>query len=214
VANLDAPAPAPGDYSPTPNVYPVALSIGRPASSSRFWAIPVLGIVIKVIILIPHLLVLGVLGIALGLSHLVIWIPVLFAGQYPDWAFGLNAGFVRWTTRIAFYVYGINDAYPGFGMDLPGDIRIDRPESSSRFWAIPIIGACVKWIIVIPHFIILYVLNIVVRICQLVIWIPVLITGQYPDWAFTLVAGTTLWSARVSAYLLGLTDKYPVFSFS
>src|SRR5437868_3681392 len=96
----------------------------------------------------------------------------------------------------------------------PVQLTVARPESSNRVWAIPLIGICIKDIILIPHFIVLYVLGLVVGVCQLVIWIPVLFTGSYPDWAFGLVAGTTLWSVRVYSYLLGLTDRYPPFSFS
>ena len=89
-----------------------------------------------------------------------------------------------------------------------------RPLAVNRFWAIPIVGILVKAIILIPHFIVLYVLGIVVAICQLVIWIPVLFTGEYPQWAFQLVSGYTLWSIRVYSYLLGLIDAYPPFSFT
>jgi len=198
----------------TPGAYPVALTAVRPPSSSRFWAIPIIGILVKGIILIPHFIILYVLGIVLGIAHLVIWIPVLFMGRYPDWAFGLNAGFVRWYLRMAYYLYGLSDAYPAFSMDAPGDVFIARPESSSRFWAIPIIGILVKYIILIPHFIVLYALSIAVSACQLVIWIWVLFGGVYPGWAFTLVAGTLVWTARVYSYFLGLTDRYPPFSFS
>jgi hypothetical protein len=197
-----------------PGAYPIVLSAGRPLSSSRLWAIPVFGILVKALLLIPHFVILYVLGIALGFSHLVIWIPVLFVGRYPNWGFQLNAGYVRWSMRIALYIYGITDAYPSFSMDAPGDLYIERPESSSRFFAIPLIGALVKGILLIPHIIILYVLAFAVALCQLVIWIPVLFTGQYPGWAFSLVAGTTLWAMRLYSYGLGLTDRYPPFSFS
>jgi hypothetical protein len=197
-----------------PGAYPIVLSAGRPLSSNRLWAIPVFGILVKGLLLIPHFVILYVLGIALGLSHLVIWIPVLFVGRYPSWGFQLNAGYVRWSTRIALYIYGITDAYPSFSMDAPGDLYIERPESSSRFFAIPLIGALVKGILLIPHIVILYVLAFAVALCQLVIWIPVLFTGQYPGWAFSLVAGTTLWAMRLYSYGLGLTDRYPPFSFS
>src|SRR5258708_24794259 len=99
-------------------------------------------------------------------------------------------------------------------MEAPGGIAIPRPESSSRFWAIPIIGIFVKYIILIPHFIVLYVLGIVVGICQLVIWIPALFTREYPQGAFQLVSGYTLFTIRVYAYLLRLIDAYPPFSFT
>ena len=197
-----------------PNNYPIVLTIRRPVSSGRFWAIPLIGLFVKGIILIPHLIILYVLGIVVGLSHIIIWLFVLFGGQYPGWAFSLNAGYMRWIYRLAAYFYGLTDAYPGFGMDVQGDLYIARPESSSRFFAIPIIGIVVKWILLIPHFIILYALSIAVGACQLVIWIPVLFAGTYPSWAFTLVSGTVLWSSRVYGYLLGLTDRYPPFAFS
>jgi hypothetical protein len=194
--------------------YPIVLSTARPESSNRFWAIPIVGILVKCIILIPHFIVLYVLGIVSGLAHLVIWAFVLFTGQYPEWGFNLTAGYLRWAARLTLYVYGITDNYPAFSMDAPGDIVIPRPASSSRFFAIPVVGAFVKFIILIPHLIVLYVLGIVVGLCMLVIWVPVLFAGQYPQWGFQLVAGTTLWTMRVYAYLAGLTDSYPPFSFS
>ena len=123
------------DLATTP--YPIVLTASRPPSSSRFWAIPIIGAFVKGIILIPHLIILYVLGIVLGISHLVIWIPVLFTGHYPEWAYGLNAGYLRWVTRLAQYFYGLTDFYPAFSMDAPDDVHIDRPTSSSRFFAIP-----------------------------------------------------------------------------
>ena len=194
--------------------YPIVLGTGRPVSVNRFWAIPIVGFFVKLIILLPHFIVLYVLGIVAFLAHLIIWIPVLFTGRYPDWGFSLTAGVVRWYQRLILYLYGLSDNYPAFAMEAPGDVVVPRPESSSRFWAIPIIGIFVKFIILIPHFIVLYVLGLVVALCQLVIWIPVLFTGEYPTWAHQLVAGYVLWYTRVYAYLLGLIDAYPPFSFT
>jgi hypothetical protein len=197
-----------------PSGYPIVLSTGRPLTSNRFWAIPFIGIFVKSIILIPHIIVLYVLGLVANLAHLVIWAFVLFTGQYPEWGFNLTAGVVRWATRLLLYFYGITDQYPAFSMEAPGDIVIPRPQSSSRFFAVPIVGILVKCILLIPHFIVLYVLGFVVALCHLVIWIPVLFAGTYPGWAYQLVSGYILWSMRVYAYLLGLTDSYPPFSFS
>jgi hypothetical protein len=196
------------------NAYPVVITEARPETSSRFWAIPIVGILAKAIIQIPHINILYVLGGVSGLTQLDIWIPVLFTGHYPQWAFGLTAGIVRWSFRVVRYFYGLTDTYPAFSFDAPGDIAITYPESSNRLWAIPLLGIWIKGIILIPHFIILYVLGFAVGVCQLVIWIPVLFTGRYPDWAFPLVNGLVLWSARVYSYALGLTDRYPPFSMS
>ncbi|MBV9324867.1 MAG: DUF4389 domain-containing protein [Chloroflexi bacterium] len=189
------------------------MTLSPPVGSTRFWAVPVLGFLIKLLILIPHLIVIYVLGIALFFAELVIWIPVLFTARYPGWAFGLVAGYLRWVTRLAMYFYGLSDAYPAFSFDAPEDMLIERPESSSRFFAILLVGGIVRYILLIPHYIILYALGIAVAACQLLIWVWVLFGGQYPAWAFTFVGGTITWSTRVYAYFFGLTDRYPPFSF-
>ncbi len=196
----------------TPN-YPVAMTLSPPVGSSRFWAVPLIGYLVKGLILIPHLIILEVLAIAVSLAELVIWIPVLFTARYPDWAYALVAGYLRWATRIAMYFYGLTDSYPAFSFNAPGDMYIQRPESSSRFFAILLIGGIVRYILLIPHFIILYALTLAVLACQLVIWVWVLFGGQYPSWAFTLVGGTITWGLRVTSYFFGLTDRYPPFGF-
>src|SRR5260370_11600372 len=105
----------------------------------------------------------------LGVGAVVMGAMVLFTGQYPEWGLNLTAGVLRWWVRLLIYLYGLSDAYPAFSMEAPGDIVIPRPETSSRFWAIPIVGIFVKYIILIPHFIVLYLLGIVVGTCLLVI---------------------------------------------
>jgi Domain of unknown function (DUF4389) len=88
-----------------------------PQSYSRFWAIPVLGLLVKWVILIPHFLVLGVLGLVVGILQFVLWVPVLFAGQFPQWGYGFVAGCVRWNTRVMAYALGVTDQYPPFALD-------------------------------------------------------------------------------------------------
>src|SRR5713101_4685792 len=75
--------------------YPIVLGTGRPVSVGRFWAIPIVGIFVKWIILVPHFIVLYVLLIVTLLAHLVIWAVVLFTGRYPEWGFNLTAGVIR-----------------------------------------------------------------------------------------------------------------------
>ena len=65
--------------------YDVQVEFTVPEEHNRFWAIPVLGIVVKIILLIPHLIILSILGQVAGLLFLITWIPVLFGGRYPSW---------------------------------------------------------------------------------------------------------------------------------
>ncbi len=96
----------------------------------------------------------------------------------------------------------------------PIRLDIDVPASNSRFFAIPIVGAFVRFVILIPHFVILWALGAVVSILQLILWIPVLFGGKYPTWGYEIVGGYVRWYTLVLAYLFGLTDRYPPFSLS
>jgi hypothetical protein len=120
-------------------------------------------------------------------------------------------------------MYGLTDAYPPFQLSSNGvegqptyPVQVDftPPEHSSQFWAIPVLGFLIKGIILIPHLVVLGVLEMVVGILQLVLWIPVLFGGRYPEWGFNLVGGTLRWSACVLGYFYGITDEYPAFRLS
>lgn len=84
--------------------------------SSRWWAIPIVAWYVKLLILIPHLVVIFVLGVASGFASLVLWIPVLFAGRYPAWGYQLVGGTLRWYTRVYAYLFGLTDRYPPFSL--------------------------------------------------------------------------------------------------
>ena len=71
----------------------------------------------------------------------------------------------------------------------------------------------VKWILLIPHYVVLAFLWIAFVVLTVVAWFAILITGRYPQPLFDYVVGVGRWSLRVSAYaFLLVTDKYPPFS--
>ena len=71
----------------------------------------------------------------------------------------------------------------------------------------------VKWLLALPHLIILGLLAIAVMVVTLVAWLAILITGAYPRPLFDFVVGVGRWATRVWAYAFLLsTDDYPPFS--
>ncbi|HLY64332.1 MAG TPA: DUF4389 domain-containing protein [Chloroflexota bacterium] len=200
----------------------VTVEYARPSRHHRFWAIPLLGLAAKLIVLIPHFIILYVLQFIVRLSQLILWIPVLLGGKMPLWGYALLGGWIRWTIRVQAFLLGVTDEYPPFsirsgtedGRDYQVQVRVEIPEHHHRFWAIPILGLAVKLVILIPHLIILTVLGALAYVVSLVLWIPVLFSGRYPEWGYQLVGGTLRWSMRVLAFLDGLTDRYPPFSLN
>jgi hypothetical protein len=160
------------------------------------------------------------LQVVVRLVQFMLWIPVLFGGHYPLWGYALVGGTIRWSTRVTAFLLGLTDEYPPFtfrsaseeGRVFSVQVRMEIPARNSRFWAIPLLGITVKVLILIPHLIILSTLGSVIYVVALVLWIPVLFGGHYPDWGYQVVGGTIRWSTRVLAYMDGLTDRYPPFS--
>ena len=69
-----------------------------------------------------------------------------------------------------------------------------------------------KWILAIPHLIVLIVLSIVAFVLGIVAWFAILFTGKYSRGIFNFMEGLMRWSLRVEAYaFLMTTDKYPPF---
>ena len=71
----------------------------------------------------------------------------------------------------------------------------------------------VRLILLVPHFIVLYMLMLAGSVVLFLGWWGALFSGRLPLWAGTFLAGILRWSARVMAYELLLTDAYPPFSF-
>ncbi len=208
-----------GQYSGTAGIHPVAVTFPDVEYRNKLYAVPIIGLALKGIMLIPFFIAMYIVGIIVQLASLVTWIPVLFVGKYAGFADMLYGGYVRWGSRIAAYMTGIQDKYPSFSFSDDagsGDVSITWPfnEQPSRLWAIPVVGIALKYIICIPHFIALGVLGMVCSLLMLVTWIPVVTTGRYPQWGLLLYGGTIRWSTRVLTYIYGIHDQYPPFSLS
>ena len=70
----------------------------------------------------------------------------------------------------------------------------------------------VKWLLAIPHYLILFFLTLGSMVVVAIAWFAILITGRYPRALFDFIVGYLRWSNRVTAYAFILTtDHYPPF---
>ncbi len=203
--------PPPGARTP---IYSMVTTFDETVTMSRLWGIPILGIAIRGLLLIPHYIVLAFYGVLVVLLQLVVWIPVLFGGRYPAWGYSLVGGYVRWLTRVQAYLILAASAYPPLSTGGRHDVTVewDPAQAIPRWAGIPILGVLIRVLLLIPHFVILWLLGIVVGILGLVTWIPVLLNGRYAAWAYLIVGGYMRWQNRIASYVLLMTGPYPPFS--
>jgi hypothetical protein len=207
---------ATGEMSPPP-FYAVRLAIEREPKQSRLLNLPFLvGTVIRLILLVPNLVVFYYLYNAAFLAAFVSMWGILFTGRYPRGLFKLEVGIMRWAFNLGGYLSHLFDDYPPMDLeqrpDRPLRLDVDYPEHPSRWLNLPFFP--VKFLLVIPHIIVLYVVGIIALLLVFIAQIVILFTGSFPAGLHGFVVGYQRWYCRVIGYLAAFTDKYPPFSLS
>jgi hypothetical protein len=144
-----------------------------------------------------------------SLLFIPVLLMILFRQKYPRWWFDWNRELMRFTNRVGIYMALMDDRYPS--TDEQQSVHLDFPYPDAREglnrW-LPL----VKWLLAIPHYILLAFLWLGVLIVVILVWFAILFTGRYPRGMFNYVEGVIRWNNRVIAYAwILVTDKYPPF---
>jgi hypothetical protein len=183
--------------------YPLVFDVEYPERLSR------LLIFVKWLLALPHWIILYGLGVLVGAITFVAWFAILFTGRYPRELFDLVVKSWRWQANVAAYVGLMRDEYPPFSWEegrYPVRFQVDYPERLSRLLIF------VKWLLALPHYIVLFLLGLVAYLAWIVAWWAILITGRFPRALFDFLVGLGRWNWRVQAYTNLLRDEYPPFS--
>ncbi|CAC9627849.1 POSSIBLE TRANSMEMBRANE PROTEIN [uncultured Gammaproteobacteria bacterium] len=153
----------------------------------------------------------NVMQIGGGFLFFPIMLMIVFRQKYPKWWFDWICELVKFSCRIAAYMMMLTDKYPSTDKEQDVKISLKYPnvkEDLNRY--LPLI----KWLLAIPHFLILSVLGVAVLLLLPIVWLIILMIGRMPKKLFNFLVGLMRYSLRVSAYsVLLITDKYPSFSW-
>lgn len=75
------------------------------------------GVLLRIITVIPHAIVLALLGIVAVVLWIVAAIMVLIGESYPEGVFNFLRGHLRWQARVYAYLAGLVQEYPPFALD-------------------------------------------------------------------------------------------------
>ena len=219
----DSQAPAPG--SPIDGGYPVRFAVDYPDR-----ALDRLTSALRVFTVIPIAIVLGAIGgytaeinggssgtetLAIGGTGLLFLPPLLmivFRQKYPRWWFDWNFALLGFANRVGVYLALMTDRYPSTDDQQSVHLELFYPDAREDLnrW-LPL----VKWLLAIPHYIVLFFLYIGAIFAVIGAWFTILFTGRYPRGMFDYVEGVIRWHNRVIGYALILvTDQYPPFRLS
>jgi hypothetical protein len=137
---------------------------------------------------------------------------IIFRQRYPRWWFDFSREVTRFGTRVGAYLLLLADQYPSTVEEQSIHLEIDYPdvENDLNRW-MPL----VKWLLAIPHYIVLVFLGIAAFFAVIIAWFAIVLTGEYPRSLFDFIVGVARWGLRVAAYsTLLVTDVYPPFSLS
>jgi hypothetical protein len=230
MSTFDAPPPAgqppTGPPSPPPpsafgaDEYPVSFAVDYPDRELNR-----LTTFFRIFTVIPIAIVLGTVGggtfhteagnssgtIAAtgGLLFAGPLLMILFRQKYPLWWQDWNRELLRFINRVGVYLALLDDTYPSTDEQQSVHLELPRPNAETELnrW-LPL----VKWLLAIPHYVVLFFLSIGAFFVVIVAWFAILFTGRYPRGLFDYVVGVGRWHNRVTAYAFILvTDAYPPF---
>jgi hypothetical protein len=187
--------------------YPINLEVEGPTRQSR------LSVLLRLLYVIPHMIILYFLTIAMAVVWFISWFAILFTGSYPAGLLRFSLGTWRWLMRATAYAFLLTDKYPPFSLDDEAEypirlVAVEEVEGRNRlttFWP-------VRFVLAIPHLLIVSVLVYAVAVVAFVAWFAALFTGSVPAGLHNFIAGGLRWYARAYGYTYNLVDEYPPFS--
>jgi hypothetical protein len=205
--------------------YPVSVTV-QPALTNRNR----LTTALRLILAIPHLILVG--GIGIGLTYrsgsttsfvgeggllgalafflaIVSWFTIVIAGVHIVGIRQFTSYYMRWRVRAVAYLMLLEDAYPPFGdAAYPASIEIADPAARDR------LTVGLRLLLAIPHVLALIFVVLAWCITTIAAWFIILFTGDYPAGLYDFGVGALRWALRVQAYVLLLVDDYPPFSLT
>ncbi len=178
----------------------IMLAFAGPAGQNR------LTVLVRIILAIPHLIVLWALTIAAEVVVIVCWFAALVLGRLPDGLAGFLVGYLRWLARVQAYLLLLTDDYPPFEL---GDARypvhlLAGPGPLNR------LAVFFRLVLAIPAYI---VAGLVIwgmqTIAAFVTWLIVLVAGRMPRPLHEAYAAGLRYYLRFLGYVFLLTATYP-----
>lgn len=182
---------------------PVELVVRRDLARNR------LTVFFRLLLAIPHLVMLVVLGITAVVIAVIGWFAALALGRLPTWIHDYLGGWLRWSARVGCYVQLVTDEYPPFTLEAADHpVRLEVPPGGPlNRWAV--LG---RIVLVVPAQV-LRLAGTGINLFVVFAWFAGVFAGRTPRAVFDAIAIVQRYGQRTTAYLFLLTPAYPWGAF-
>lgn len=185
------------------------------AKTSQLGAILTVLMPIKMILVIPHLVVMFFLGIGMTFMLFIGILAVLFTGKYPKFFAEFIINTYQYFWRVQTYMFNMSDQYPPFNFDKkahPATINFHYQENVSRLSAVSAL-LVVRMFMVLPHAIISGILGYAAFALGYLGALINIFTGEYPSFCKKVLMISMNYVLKIYTYFYCLTDKWPTIDF-
>jgi len=165
----------------------------------------------RLILAIPHFILLYFYGLAAGIVVIVAWFVLLFTGRWPLGMYDFVGGFLRYSTRVYGYAWLLTDDYPPFSGDAttPYPVRLEIEAPQADYSRLKVLF---RIILAIPILIIAYAMQIVAEVGAFLAWFAIVIIGRQPKGLQDMIVLGLSYQQRAHAYLALITEDWPPFT--
>jgi Domain of unknown function (DUF4389) len=164
-----------------------------------------LTIAFRLILAIPHLVVLWALTLAAEVVGIIGWFAALFTGQLPEWAHTFMTGVLRWQARAYSYLLFLTDSYPPFSLeDEPYPVRLLTMRTRVRRLAV-----LFRVLLLFPAAVVLGLAYYGMVVLSFFCWLVALVGGRLPAPLHQAIASVVRFALRYYGYTFVLTSEYP-----
>jgi hypothetical protein len=164
-----------------------------------------LTVLLRPILIIPHLIVLYVLGLVGEVIAVLGWFAALFTGRLPDFAADYLCGLLRWQGRALGYQSLLTSQYPPFSSedeDYPVRVAM-RPGRLNR------LAVLFRGLLMIPALVVALFVSYGTVVISIVTWFIALATGKVPDSVHQALSAVLRYQLRLLGFAYMLTSEYP-----
>ena len=181
-----------------PEPHPVRLVVDDDLRRRR------LTVAFRLVLAIPHLVVLFVWTLATVPAAVVAWVTTLATRRPPDTVARFFAAYMRYLTRVGAYLTIVADPYPPFGGRVHVvEVELDLPGPQGRW------GVAFRLVLAIPALVILNALQGVLQVVAMFGWFYALVTGRMHPGLRSVGTYCLRYQAQTLAYVTFLTARYP-----